>query len=339
MLGMKKTLGLVMATAMVAGCATNPVQINQVKETTAKVDSVKVTPSFDLGEKDGASFKMSLKLTGKSAPFGIKAFNPDSFASGAINSNGFLVLKLHKQGVSGTSPAALPGRFDGAAVFTIDGGVSAPVPPASFKNLAVGTPVNVTFKGLNFNSAYSISARAYVPGIVDGTGNPILIPGADLTINVAAPTGNISTVTKSAGAETDFVRLALKVGDFITIGSAASNSTRYRVTNVAGLPTSFDVENFGGAQTAQQFSLWRDMAAANQTTGGPGGGTAGAINTPENFINVSTGGAVTFGGGGTPTQLDMSMRLMDDFTNAFSKGTVNFTAGAGVSGGETITSP
>lgn len=328
-----------MATAMVAGCATSPIQVNQVKETTAKVDSVKVTPTFDLGEKDGASFKMSLKLTGKTNPFGIKAFNPDSFASGAINGNGFLVLKLHKQGVSGTSPDALPGRFDGASVFTIDGGLGGS--PASFKNLAVGTPVNVTFKGLNFNSAYSISARAYVPGVVDGSANPIPIPTADLSLDVGVQSAGITTLNRNAGSlSPNLNALNLKTNDFITIGaSAASTVTRYRVVNVTA--TSIDVSDPGAVLTGTnlQFGFWRDMTAINQAANSGGGGTAGAVGGPENFINVSTAGVVTFGGGGTPTQLDMSMRLMDDFTNAFSKGAVNFTAGAGVSGGETITSP
>ncbi|MFN8673403.1 MAG: hypothetical protein U0457_15130 [Candidatus Sericytochromatia bacterium] len=346
MLGMKKTLGLVMATAMVAGCATSPIQVNQVKETTAKVDSVKVSPSvFDLGEKDGASFKMSLKLTGKTNPFGIKAFTPDSFSALAMNPNSFLVLKLHKQGTFGTAPVALPGRFDAttapATVFTIDGGVSAPVPPSGFKGLTTGV-INTTFKGLNFNSAYSISARAYAPGVVDGSANPIPIPTADLSLDVGTQTAGVTTLNRNTSSILPNLNsLNLKPNDFITIGaSAASTGARYRVISTTS--TSVDVSDPTAvlSGTNLQFGFWRDIAAANQTTGGPGGGTAGAIGTPtENFINVSTAGVVSFGGSGTPTQLDMNFKLMDDFTNAFSKGSVTLIAGTGVSGGETITSP
>lgn len=325
-----------MATAMVAGCATSPIQVNQVKETTAKVDSVKVSPSvFDLGNKDGASFKMNLKVTGKNAPFGIKAFTPDSFSSGAINPNAFLVLKLHRKPNPGTPTDALPGRFDGTSAFTLDGGASGG--PANFRNLSTATPINVTFKGLNFSSFYSISGRAYTPGVVDGSANPIPIPTADLSLDVGTQTSGVTTLNRNTSSILpDLNSLNLKPNDFITIGaSAASTGARYRVISTTS--TSVDVSDPTAvlSGTNLQFGFWRDMTAINQGANSAGGGTAGATGA-ENYVTVSNAGAVSFQSG---TQLDMSMKLMDDFTNAFSKGAVNFTGGANVSGGETITTP
>ena len=345
MLQMKKTMGLVLTLAVVAGCATNAPQVNSVSTTSTKVEAVKVTPTFDLGNKDGAELKVNLKFA-KSSPFGIKAFSANGFSSANNNTASFVVLKLHKQGFAATVPVTpLATRFDGPSLVTLDGGAAAPV--ASLTGFANSGALNapLTFKGLNINSSYSISARVYSPAITTA-GSPSTIAVADLGIDVA--TGSVgapfeSVVTKNAGASfPNFGTLGLNVNDFITIGaSAASSGTRYRVTDVAGLPANFKIERAGASAapfTNQQFSLWRNVVSITGTNTGFGGGTQGAVGGPENYISVATDGSASILGGTPPNALNMNIQLMQDL-NASISGNVTATAGATLVGGETLTSP
>lgn len=344
MLQMKKTMALVLTLAVVAGCATNAPQVNSVSTTSAKVEAVKVTPTFDLGNKDGAELKVNLKFA-KSSPFGIKAFSANGFSSANINPASFVVLKLHKQGVAATIPVTpLDARFEGASIVTLDGGAAAPV--ASLTGFANSGALNapLTFKGLNINSSYSISARVYSPAITTA-GSPSVIASADLGIDVATGSAGApfkSTVTINAGASIQtFSTLGLNVNDFITIGSAASSGTRYRIVNIINA-TSFEIERAGASAapfTNQPFSLWRNVVSISGTNTGLGGGTQGAVGAPENYISVATNGSASILGGTPPNALNMNIQLMQDL-NASISGNVNATAGATLApGGETLTSP
>lgn len=343
MLQMKKTMALVLTLAVVAGCATNAPQVNSVSTTSAKVEAVKVTPTFDLGNKDGAELKVNLKFA-KSSPFGIKAFSANGFSSANINPASFVVLKLHKQGAAGVIPVTpLDARFDGPSLITLDGGSASPV--TSLTGFANSGALNapLSFKGLNINSSYSISARVYSPAITVA-GAPAVISTTDLGIEVSTGTAGApfkSTVTINGSALTQtFSSLGLKVNDFITIGPAVSSALRYKIVG-AITPTSFEIERAGasaGSFTNQPFSLWRNVVSIDGTNTGLGGGTQGAVGAPENYISVATDGSSSILGGTPPNALNMNIQLMQDL-NASISGNVTATAGATLSGGETLTSP
>lgn len=254
----------------------------------------------DFGYKYGGSTSLNISFNNKNQnKFGIKS-TVEGFTSASIDTGSKFILKLHKYNLFDVVPSAKLRFEDGLEVASIP-----------IDNFSASTPV--TFKGLQPDKKYYISARAYTKFI---SPNP----------SINASSSGSATITGS------FDNLNIKPTDIVKL-----DSTEYIVSSVPN--SSSIILNSSVSAGSYSFSFRRNIVGIGNLGGAGnmgmaadgnqlGGGTAPArVSGNEEYVEVQSNGSTTIQNDvNTNNTWDMNIQLMKDL-DAISTGSVNVVDG------------
>ncbi len=323
---MKKPVYLVcysfVSSVIVASCSSNVPVTNDVN----KIDSVTISQVTKTPAQDN-SVKINLKLMSNQPKFGIKATS-NAWLSNNVSK---VIVRLH---TSGTNPT----RFDDPATFANASPISEKIIGSltpTFSGSGFFVPGSIVFNNLKTGNYYA-SARAYSTSFNNNAGTINATSTAVTTINGTGTTWN------TVGS-----RNRLFKGDIVTIGSD-KYTVKSPITN-----TSFDIDAPGvltAISASTPYSVESNVTGDGTALGGGmandgtalGGGTASGVATgslDEEYVNISTGGALTFVNGGifgttipvraagTNQTLDIAIQIMKEY-GASADGAVKLFEGA-----------
>jgi hypothetical protein len=207
-LGFKEAGAGLLTLAMLAGCSTN-VTVNTVKEPEAKAPALKAAEvkTIDLGDKNGASIKVNLRLTEKKK-FDVKNDFPTNTSIFPLATGSHLTLKLYRQ-PAGSAPISPKARFEGPnTTGTSDtGNVFTYILPDP-------GPLNtVVYKGLQEGFDYYISARVFTPNYYNTSAYSITFTDDGTGDGAGAGTLKASVAGASGPVSYDLTRFLLNPTD------------------------------------------------------------------------------------------------------------------------------
>lgn len=262
----------------------------------------------DLGFEAGGSASIKLSFN-KNNKFGIKTL-VDGFTSSLPITNSKIVLKLHKYNSGDTVPPPKD-RFENI-------GVGVEVASIDLNDFSSNT--SVTFKGLQPNKKYYISARAYTD-----------FESPTPSINVLADNSDII----STGS---FANFNLRPTDIIRLGGTSlytlknvldpSNIQLNTTVSMAGNPYSFEFKRniVGVGDIGDSTFTSKGMASTNTALGG-GTAPAKVFGGNEEYIEVqASGNTIIQNDSNTNNILDIDIQLMKDI-DAISTGNISVVNG------------
>jgi hypothetical protein len=267
-------------------------------------ENLKKEVVMDFGYKYGGSASLNVSFNKKDRKFGIKS-TVEGFTSGSISAGSRLILKLHRYDL-------LDSVFSAKARFEGSNGVE--VASIPIDNFIAPSSTDVTFKGLQPDKKYYISARAYTK---------FISPNPPINVNASGS----STITGNFGS------LNIKPTDIVRI----NGSTEYVVTSVPD-STSL-VLNTTVSAGSYSFDFRRNIVGIGDIGGTGnmgmaadgdqvGGGTAPArVAGNEEYVEVQSNGSTTIQNDTNTNNIwDMNIQLMKDL-DAVVTGTVDVTDG------------